>query len=214
VLFRDRAAATSFEVDIPLRPEDPRWVLRPRQRPAALDDLVECTGGTVDLPSPAPSVLPDARAEVPAFRISRRPVSWRDVLAVWPQRGSSLFEGSPLRFMLGRPLGPEDYDEPACLPWEVALEFARDVGARLPTALETHLAWHTPGVELPPAGHRMKAEWNGDVETVFSQMHVTSPYASRDTADWLRSTTGQPDFAFTPDIAFRIALTTNPWPDK
>jgi hypothetical protein len=214
VLYRDRAAATSFEVDIPLRPEDPRWTLGPRPRPASLDDLVDCRGGSIDAPSPAPGVIPDARLDVAPFRISRRPVRWRDVLEVWPDRGRALLEHSPLKYILGRPLGPEDYDEPASLPWEVAQEFARDVGARLPTVLETHLAWHTPGVELPPAGHRMKAEWNGDVETVFSQMHVTSPYASRDAADWLRATVGQPDFAFTANTAFRLALTADPWLDK
>ncbi len=214
VLFRDLATGTAFEVDLPLRAEDPRWSLRPRARTPSLDDLLDCPGGSVDLQSPAPDVFADARVDVAPFRISRRLVTWRDVFEVWPDREAELRPTAAMQARYGRSEGSEGLDQPATLPWETALAFAREVGARLPTALETHLAWELPGIELPPPGHFISSEWNGDITSLFDEMRVISTYSARREPDWSRWTQVHPDFAYVANTAFRLALTADPWPDE
>jgi hypothetical protein len=206
------------EVEFVLRHEEPRWTLQPQPlSPAVRELLLECPASAVTLDdgSLASKVAPQS-APVDAFWITRRPVSWRDLI---PSLGEEAVRGMLEGYGRMVPTvggGAQDgrkgdLDDPAIVPWRTAQAFASASGARLPSVLEWRVAQALPGFLLPPPGLRMHGEWTSGSSFSAPNMRCRIVYDARDEEAWPTWTREQLEDGQPIGIGFRLARSRPSW---
>ncbi len=218
LLVLDRSAAgrapddlsSAQEMEFSLRYEAPRWIATPHpMSPELQASLLACPGGPIRLGNTdSELVVPWEEVGVEPFFIAPRPVTWREVSALWGEELTGSFVRiyeSALASMGSDFKQPVDLDDPAVLTWRFAQKFASESGARLPTVLEWRLAVGMPGFVVSDDATVAVAEWTSVVSYEEQNMRYRVKYKQREDPNWPHWTSQSLDSGLAPGIGFRLA---------
>ena len=163
--YTERAGATIRQTEFWIASWTPQHRVAPLPLAEGLRErLVHVEGGVHRFPELAAfdhfGAVPSMEVEVDPFFVSS-PVTWREVFEVFPPSAEDVISQSIERRR--GDIGPLDESAPANLPWSEAQEYARRVGARIPTPLELWQALQqqkiSPPTVLNSKGDTYSREW-------------------------------------------------------